>query len=120
MNYISLHLPVSKLIHDKSCSLPECMFVILGIILYVILFQPLFLYLPFQAVHSGNLPSGKYLQAPTKYIKKFPHIQNTQRRTYAGKDHITKMKHRGISLHKYIYVNTFFYWLQHLYHCASL
>nr|XP_022321355.1 arylsulfatase J-like isoform X3 [Crassostrea virginica] len=46
--------------------------------------EPLFLYLPFQAVHSGNLPSGKYLQAPTKYIKKFPHIQNTQRRTYAA------------------------------------
>ena len=81
---------------------------ILGIILYVLLFQPLFLYLPFQAVHSGNLPSGKYLQAPTKYIKKFPHIQNTQRRTYAGKDHINKMKHRGISLHQYEKKNKYF------------
>ncbi|XP_061182937.1 arylsulfatase B-like [Saccostrea echinata] len=46
--------------------------------------EPLFLYLPFQAVHSGNLPSGKNLQAPTKYIKKFPHIHNTERKTYAA------------------------------------
>lgn len=46
--------------------------------------EPLFLYLPFQAVHSGNLPSGKSLQAPTKYIKRFPHIKNTERKTYAA------------------------------------
>ncbi|XP_048729623.1 arylsulfatase B-like [Ostrea edulis] len=46
--------------------------------------EPLFLYLPFQAVHSGNLPSGKNLQAPTKYIKKFTHIQNKERQTYAA------------------------------------
>ncbi|XP_071156342.1 arylsulfatase J-like isoform X2 [Mytilus edulis] len=46
--------------------------------------EPLFLYLPYQAVHSGNLPDGNPLQAPQKYIKRFPHIKNTKRRTYAG------------------------------------
>lgn len=46
--------------------------------------QPLFLYLPYQAVHSGNLPDGNPLQAPRKYINRFPHIQNQQRKTYAG------------------------------------
>lgn len=46
--------------------------------------EPLFLYLPFQAVHSGNLPDGKPLQAPGKYINRFPHIQNINRKTYAG------------------------------------
>ncbi|VDI22791.1 Hypothetical predicted protein [Mytilus galloprovincialis] len=46
--------------------------------------EPLFLYLPYQAVHSGNLPDGNPLQAPQKYIKRFPHIKNSKRRTYAG------------------------------------
>jgi hypothetical protein len=48
------------------------------------IFQPLFLYLPYQAVHSGNLPDGNPLQAPRKYINRFPHIQNRQRKTHAG------------------------------------
>lgn len=46
--------------------------------------EPLFLYLPYQAVHSGNLPDGKALQAPQKYLQRFPHIKNTQRQLYAG------------------------------------
>ncbi|GFR70811.1 arylsulfatase [Elysia marginata] len=45
--------------------------------------EPLFLYLPFQAVHSGN-GNGVHLQAPKSYIDKFSYIQNKDRRTYAG------------------------------------
>ncbi|XP_059146181.1 arylsulfatase I-like [Physella acuta] len=45
--------------------------------------QPLFLYLPFQAVHSGN-GDGTNLQAPKEYIDKFKYIQNEQRRIYAA------------------------------------
>lgn len=45
--------------------------------------QPLFLYLPFQAVHSGNGDST-HLQAPKEYIDKFGYIQNEQRRIYAA------------------------------------
>ncbi|XP_066269874.1 arylsulfatase B-like isoform X10 [Branchiostoma lanceolatum] len=44
--------------------------------------KPLFLYLPHQAVHSGN-PDNP-LQAPQKYIDKFPHIQHPGRRTFAA------------------------------------
>ncbi|KAI8493732.1 hypothetical protein Bbelb_286530 [Branchiostoma belcheri] len=44
--------------------------------------KPLFLYLPHQAVHSGN-PDDP-LQAPQKYIDKFPHIQHPGRRTFAA------------------------------------
>ncbi|KAK3098668.1 hypothetical protein FSP39_021788 [Pinctada imbricata] len=46
--------------------------------------EPLFLYLPFQAPHNGNNPTGKSLQAPSKIINRFKNIKNTQRRTYAG------------------------------------
>ncbi|KAH9492409.1 hypothetical protein Btru_051041 [Bulinus truncatus] len=45
--------------------------------------QPLFLYLPFQSVHSGNGDST-HLQAPEKYIDRFKYIQNDQRRIYAA------------------------------------
>ncbi|KAK6181015.1 hypothetical protein SNE40_008962 [Patella caerulea] len=45
--------------------------------------EPLFLYLPFQAVHSGNLDEHP-LQAPQEYIDRFPNIQNMNRRTFAG------------------------------------
>ena len=45
--------------------------------------QPLFLYLPFQAVHSAN-GNSILLQAPTDLIKRFDYIENKQRRTYAG------------------------------------
>jgi len=45
--------------------------------------EPLFLYLPFQAVHSANA-DGKNLQAPAAYVKKFNYIQNENRRIYAG------------------------------------
>ncbi|KAH9492435.1 hypothetical protein Btru_051104 [Bulinus truncatus] len=45
--------------------------------------QPLFLYLPFQAVHSGN-DDTPHLQAPNKYIDRFKYIQNNQRRMYAA------------------------------------
>ncbi|KAK7093086.1 hypothetical protein V1264_008737 [Littorina saxatilis] len=46
--------------------------------------QPLFLYLPYQAVHSGNGNSPSPLQAPQSYIDRFPHIENKQRRIYAA------------------------------------
>ena len=45
--------------------------------------EPLFLYLPFQAVHSGNADSIS-LQAPVELIRKFNYIENIQRRTYAA------------------------------------
>ncbi|GFO38158.1 arylsulfatase j-like [Plakobranchus ocellatus] len=45
--------------------------------------EPLFLYLPFQAVHSGN-SDGPHLQAPSSYIEKFSYIENMQRRKYAA------------------------------------
>lgn len=44
--------------------------------------QPLFLYLPYQAVHSGN--DYERLQAPQKYINRFPNIKHQGRRIYAG------------------------------------
>ncbi|XP_071955613.1 arylsulfatase J-like isoform X2 [Antedon mediterranea] len=44
--------------------------------------KPLFLYLPFQAVHSAN--EDDPLQAPQKYIDRFPYIQNKQRKVYAA------------------------------------
>ncbi|KAK3607928.1 hypothetical protein CHS0354_006522 [Potamilus streckersoni] len=45
--------------------------------------EPLFLYLPHQAVHSGNT-EGDPLQAPQSYVDRFPHIQNYHRRLFAG------------------------------------
>ncbi|XP_041375693.1 arylsulfatase B-like [Gigantopelta aegis] len=45
--------------------------------------EPLFLYLPYQAVHSGNLDAFP-LQAPSKYVDRFPHIENKKRRVYAA------------------------------------
>lgn len=44
--------------------------------------KPLYLYLPYQAVHSAN----KYqpLQAPQNLIDKFKNIQNERRRIYAA------------------------------------
>ena len=44
--------------------------------------QPLFLYLPYQAVHSAN--SIQPLQAPPDEIKKFSHIQDENRRIFAA------------------------------------
>ncbi|XP_048238380.1 arylsulfatase B-like [Haliotis rufescens] len=45
--------------------------------------EPLLLYLPYQAVHSANLDAFP-LQAPEKYTKRFPNIQNINRKLYAG------------------------------------
>ncbi|XP_046329316.2 arylsulfatase B-like [Haliotis rufescens] len=45
--------------------------------------EPLLLYLPYQAVHSGN-PNAFTLQAPKKYVDRFPHIENIRRRLLAG------------------------------------
>ncbi|XP_077528302.1 arylsulfatase B-like [Haemaphysalis longicornis] len=44
--------------------------------------KPLFLYLPYETAHSGNtvLP----LAAPTENVKKFAHIQDPQRKVFAG------------------------------------
>ena len=39
--------------------------------------QPLFMYLPFQDVHSP-------LQVPEKYLKLYPNIKNKARKTYSG------------------------------------
>ncbi|XP_070567143.1 arylsulfatase I-like isoform X2 [Ptychodera flava] len=44
--------------------------------------QPLFLYLPYQAVHSANRKVP--LQAPYKYTCRFPYILDEKRRTFAG------------------------------------
>ncbi|CAL1528370.1 unnamed protein product [Lymnaea stagnalis] len=44
--------------------------------------KPLFLYLAFQAVHAGN--KGDLIQAPQKYIDRFPKIKNIKRRMFAG------------------------------------
>ncbi len=45
--------------------------------------QPLFLYVPFQSVHSAN--SYKHLEAPYEYVKKMAHIKHEGRRTFAGR-----------------------------------
>ncbi|XP_065177889.1 arylsulfatase J-like isoform X2 [Sycon ciliatum] len=52
---------------------------------------PLYLYLPFEAVHGAAScdpdcyrPAGDLLQAPDYYIKQQSHIENMYRRTYAG------------------------------------
>ncbi|PRD36580.1 UNVERIFIED_CONTAM: Arsb [Trichonephila clavipes] len=44
--------------------------------------KPLFLYLAHQAVHAGN--SYTPLQAPPEYVNRFPHIQDEDRRIFAG------------------------------------
>ncbi|XP_033099224.1 arylsulfatase J-like isoform X2 [Anneissia japonica] len=44
--------------------------------------KPLFLYLPYQAVHSAN--EDQLLQAPQKYIDRFPHIDVKKRKMYAA------------------------------------
>lgn len=44
--------------------------------------KPLFLYVAYQAVHSAN--SYDTLQAPPKYVKRFPHIQDKNRKIFAG------------------------------------
>ncbi|CAG5126095.1 unnamed protein product, partial [Candidula unifasciata] len=44
--------------------------------------KPLFLYLAHQAVHAGN--ENDPIQAPQKYVDRFPYIQDLQRRKFAG------------------------------------
>lgn len=44
--------------------------------------RPMFLYVAHLAVHAGN--RGKLLEAPQEVINKFQHIEDPQRRTYAG------------------------------------
>ncbi|CAH1798588.1 unnamed protein product [Owenia fusiformis] len=44
--------------------------------------EPLFMYLPHQAVHSGNTITP--LEAPKKYTDKLGHIQNENRRLFGG------------------------------------
>ena len=44
--------------------------------------KPLFLYLPFQAVHSANFIQP--LQAPPNLVKKFSHIEDENRRIFAA------------------------------------
>ncbi|KAL4228573.1 hypothetical protein ACF0H5_011623 [Mactra antiquata] len=44
--------------------------------------EPLFLYLAHQAVHAGN--SQAPLQSPDEYVNRFPYIDNSRRRTFAG------------------------------------
>ena len=45
--------------------------------------EPLFLYLAYQAVHSANRRADP-IQAPDKWIEKFQHIQNIERRKFAA------------------------------------
>jgi hypothetical protein len=50
---------------------------------------PLFLYLPHQAVHVGNLPEESHPeyardQAPPEYIERFQHIEDEQRRNLSA------------------------------------
>jgi len=49
---------------------------------WVYFLQPLFLYLPHQAVHSGHLTSP--LEAPEKYVRRVSHIRTKTRQLYAG------------------------------------
>ena len=44
--------------------------------------KPLFLYLPYQAVHSANYIQP--IQAPPDEIKKFSHIKDENRRIFAA------------------------------------
>lgn len=44
--------------------------------------KPLFLVVAHTAVHSGNV--GKLLEAPQETINKFKHVEDSNRRTYAG------------------------------------
>ncbi|KAL5009860.1 hypothetical protein ScPMuIL_012165 [Solemya velum] len=44
--------------------------------------KPLFLYLAHQAVHAGN--HNDPLQAPQKYVDRFPYIKDYRRRIFAG------------------------------------
>ena len=44
--------------------------------------KPLFLYLPYQAVHSANYIQP--IQAPPELVKKFKNISNVDRRTFAA------------------------------------
>ena len=45
--------------------------------------EPLFLYLAYQAVHSGNRPADA-LQAPPEWIEKFKSIKHDGRRKFAA------------------------------------
>ena len=44
--------------------------------------KPLFLYLPYQAVHSANYIQP--IQAPPELVNKFKNIDNLDRRTFAA------------------------------------
>ncbi|KAH9494829.1 hypothetical protein Btru_017933 [Bulinus truncatus] len=44
--------------------------------------KPLFLYLAYQAVHAGN--DDDPIQAPQKYIRRFPYVKDVKRRMFAG------------------------------------
>lgn len=64
--------------------------------------KPLYLYLPYQAVHSAN--KIQPLQAPEKLINKFKNIKDERRRIYAAMvtaldDAVGKVKpNRGLIL----------------------
>ena len=62
--------------------------------------NPLFLYVSHLAVHAGN--TGKLLEAPQDTINRFQHINDVNRRTYAGKYSIKREKT------SYFYVFLFF------------
>lgn len=71
-----------------SCSEFNCFGGVLvhGFYLDDIWLQPLFMYLPFQAVHSGNprATGANPLEAPKKYTDRFPHIADPNRKLFAG------------------------------------
>ena len=63
------------------------------------------MYLPFQAVHSGNPPStgANPLEAPKKYTDRFPNIADPNRKLFAGLCFLS-----CIPPLSYMYANVFF------------
>ena len=64
--------------------------------------KPLFLYLPYLAVHSANRPADP-IQAPDEWIKKYDHIEHEERRKFAA---VTGYMDYGIGRVRYQMIQT--------------